>query len=153
MKGTAWEFWDPESCFKFNFWVEPKVSMFTVGIETPINLYIQNIGAYADDYVITANSSNPFLFRVDMSGASSVSNVDIGVIRRVYPTITVMATGVSGWVFFNATSQGNKNITRNATLTILESNLPMSLPEFNFLGIVVIIILAGIVYSFFKKIS
>lgn len=141
----------PEDCHRFKFWVEPKSSMFTVGRETSINLYVQNIGFYGDDYVITANSSNPPLFQVDMSGASSVNDVNVGEIRRVYPTITVMATGVAGQIFFNATSQGNQNITRNATLSIIESELPMSLPEFNFLGMVMIIILTGIIYYFFKQ--
>jgi uncharacterized membrane protein len=125
--------------------------MFTVGRETSINLYIQNIGGNDDDYVITANSSNPLLFQVDMSSASFVDDIKAGEIRRVYPTITVMATGVAGQIFFNTTSQGNENITRNATLTIIESELPMSLPEFNFLGMIVLIILTGIIYYFFKK--
>jgi len=146
--GSGYEqFWDPVSCFKFDFWVEPKSSMFTVGKKTSIILYIRNTGAYADNYNITYNitKGNPSLIQVDMSGVSPVENVDKGEIRKVYPTITVLATIVSGEIFFNATSLTDLNITRNATLTILPSDFPVSLPEFNFLGLICIMIFTTII--------
>ncbi len=148
------QYWDEESCFDFKFWVEPTSNMFTVGRETRINLYIENIGAFTDNYIITYNiTPNPSLIQVDMSGVSTVNNVARGEIRVVYPMITVLATTATGNIFFNATSQGDQNIYRNATLTILPSDLPVSLPEFGFFGMVVMIILAVVVSLLFKKFS
>lgn len=148
------QYWDPVSCFDFKFWVEPERSMFTVGSETRINLYIKNTGAFADNYNITHNitEGNPSLIIVDMFGVSPVNGVARGEIRVVYPRIILSEAHAWGKVFFNATSQGDQNIYRNATLTILpSSDLPVSLPEFGFQGMVLMMILSVVVYLIIKK--
>jgi len=145
------EFWNPESCQHFKVWVEPERGMFTVGSKNRINLYIKNLG-YADNYYVTYNVSaeNPFLIQVDMTGASPVYGVAFEETRIVYPRITVLESHTSGEVFFNVTSEGSgMNISRNATLTIIESDLPLSLPEFDFFGLIGIIFLASFLY--YKK--
>jgi len=148
------QFWDPISCFKFDFWVEPEHGIFKVGSETRINLYIKNTGAFADNYGINYNvTDNPNLIKVNMAGASPVNDVVKGEIRVVYPRIIVLATTASGKVFFNATSLTDQNVTRNATLTVLPSDLPVSLPEFGFIQIFMIIILVAIVFLNAKNFS
>jgi len=116
--------------------------------------YIQNTGGYADNYNITyekydVNPPNPSLIQVDMSDISPVNDVARGEIRRVYPMITVLEISTTGKVFFNATSQTDKNIYRNTTLTVLPSEFAASLPEFDFFGLTGLVILAGFVY--YKK--
>lgn len=148
------QYWNPNSCYDFKFWVEPKQVMFTVGRKTTVNLYIQNTGGYADNYNITyekydVNPPNPSLIQVDMSDISPVNDVARGEIRRVYPMITVLEISTTGKVFFNATSQTDKNIYRNTTLTVLPSEFAASLPEFDFFGLTGLVILAGFVY--YKK--
>ncbi len=147
------EYWDEESCFDFNFWVEPTASMFTVGRKTRINLYIHNTGAFTDNYIITSNTTNPVLIQVDMFGVSPVNDVARGQIVQVFPRIIVLATTASGDVFFNATSQGDENIYRNATLTVLSSDLPVSLPEFGVLVMIMMINLAVVIFLLLKKFS
>ena len=148
--GDPREFWD-WACFNFRVWIEPTRGMFTVGSKNRINLYIKNLG-YADNYYVTYNVSaeNPFLIQVDMTGASPVYGVAFQETRIVYPGITVLESHTSGEVFFNVTSEGSgMNISRNATLTIIESDLPLSLPEFDFFGLIGIIFLASFLY--YKK--
>jgi len=149
--GEEREFWNPISCFDFMVWVEPTRSMFTVGSKTRINLYIKNLG-YADNYYVTHNitSDNPHLIQVDMTGVSPVNDVAYEETRIVYPRITVLESHTTGVVFFNVTSETNMNVSRNATLTILEGgDLPLSLPEFDFFGLIAIIFLAS--YLYFRK--
>lgn len=147
------EFWNQESCFNFKVWVEPVRGMFTVGSKTRINLYIKNLG-YTDNYYITYNitATNPYLIQVDMSGVTPVYGIAFDETRIVYPGVTVLESHTTGEVFFNVTSEGSgMNIYRNATLTIIESDLPLSLPEFDFFGLIGIIFLASAVFYLFTR--
>ncbi len=130
----------------FNVWVEPNQMLFTIARETPVNLYIKNTGEDDETYSIEAKPSNPAVIEVDIS--SSIVSVDEGTTELVRPLVTVLATTTSGEIVFNITAPGHPGKYRTATLSILEG-LPISLFEFNILGLIIIIILAGIVYFIF----
>ena len=146
------QFWDPVSCFKFDMWVEPRSTMFTVGRKTNVNLYIHNLGIYPDNYNLTYNitSGNSALIKVDIAGFDYVKDVGPKEIRVVYPAITILESGATGNIFFNATSEGDNRKQNNATLTILPSDFPLSLPEFDFFSLFVIVVLSGIIYVYNK---
>jgi len=150
--GDPREFWNPVSCFDFMVWVEPTRSMFTVGKKTAVNLYIHNLG-YTDNYHITRNvtSDNPHLIQVDLTGVTPVYGIAFDETRIVYPRITVLESHTTGQVLFNVTSESNPGVFRNATLTVIESELTMSLPEFEIFGLFVIILLAGAIFYLYKK--
>lgn len=142
------EYW-AESCYRFKVWVEPESASFVVGHKTPINLYIENTGDYTDNYRITYNISNPNLALVDITGISEVKNVGPDEIRKINPRITVLSSLLQGNVYFNVTS--DSGFINYARLDIRESELPLSLPEFGFFGLIIMIIMAGIVYFLIKK--
>lgn len=155
--GKSNEFWDPVSCHNFEIWIEPKSRMFTVAMNTRVNLYIKNTGEYPDRYYIDYNisSDNPSLIQVVISkfldgDGKTKDSANSGQILMLYPEITVLSTQATGDVIFNATSEGAISegvlITRNTTLSILESDLPLSLSEFGFLGLIGMMILVGIIY-------
>jgi len=136
------------SCFHFDMWVEPTRGIFTVGKQTNVNLYIHNLCPYPDNYNLTFNitSGNPALIKVDIMGFDYIQDVGPGEIRMVYPSITMLESSATGQVFFNATSEGNSTVQKNATLTVLPSESPVSLPEFDIIGLVFIVLLVGIIY-------
>jgi len=126
--------------------------MFTVGRKTNVNLYIHNLGLYPDNYNLTYNitSGNSALIKVDIAGFDYVKDVGPKEIRVVYPAITILESGATGNIFFNATSEGDNRKQNNATLTILPSDFPLSLPEFDFFSLFVIVVLSGIIYVYNK---
>ena len=154
-KDTPEEYWDQVGCYDFRVWVEPKSMIFTVGKKTRVNLYIENTAelgypdSYDIDYII--NSDNPALIHVDMSNILYPIELDSGEIKTLYPMITVLSKGGTGNVIFNVTSEGNSEVYRNASLNILQGNLPISLPEFSILNLFVIIVLAGVIFFYNSK--
>ena len=149
--GDPREFWNDESCFNFGVWLEPERGMFTVGSETAIKLYIKNLG-YDDNYTVNYNVSgeSPHLIQVNMNGVTPVNNVVFDETRMVYPGIKVLESHITGNVLFNVTSVSYDNQSRNVTLIVLESDYPLSLPESNVFGLMILIFLAGFLY--YKKI-
>ena len=140
-------YWYPR-CNDFTAWLEPKTAAFVVGQKTPINLYIENTGVYTDSYDITYTVSDATLVLVDITGISSVKNVVPEEVRLVNPMITVIRKD-HGTVDFIINSDSGLP-PQSVTLTILESELPMSLPEFGLYGMSGMIILAGIIYFLIK---
>ena len=152
LMNTNQEYW-ADSCYSFNVWVEPKHATFITGQKTPINLYIENTGAYTDNYEITYTNSDPNLVLVDFTGISREENVQPGEIRKVYPSprITVLTSMLPGDVEINFIVTSDSGFTNNAILTIIESELPLSLPEFGLYGMSGMIISAGIIYFLIKR--
>jgi hypothetical protein len=151
-KGLPEEYWHPTGCYDFEVWVEPKTMVFVVGKKTPINLYIKNTEEYTDRYNVSYNVSSSLrgLISVDLVGTTPTDNVGPSQVKKLNPRITVLYVEASGAVWFNVTSWGNPNIQRNVSLTIAPAGLPASLVEFDSLFFFVFVILAGVVYFFFK---
>jgi len=140
-------YWYP-SCYRFKVWLEPKRAAFVTGQKTPINLYIKNTGVYTDNYRISYTINPSSLALVEISD-SFVNSVGAGEVRLIQPMITVRAATSTGYVDFNVTSVKAGEIIE--TLTILESELPLSLPEFGFFDMICLIIFSGIIYFLLKQ--
>jgi hypothetical protein len=125
--------------------------MFTAGSESQVDLYIKNLG-YDDNYTVSYNVSGEgsHLIQVNMRGVTPVNGLTFDETRIVYPCIMVLESHVTRTVLFNVTSESYKNRSRYATLTVLESDYPMSLPEFNIFGLILFVFLAGFLY--YKKV-
>ena len=151
--GTLSEYWHLKSCFDFDTWVKPERMMFTLGAKIPVNLYIKNKGGYTDAYTIDyfITSSNPELIKVDLTGVTPTGSVAHGEIKKLYPRIMTLYTDATGDVTFNVSSQGDPTLYKTATLNIIESDFPLSLPEFDIFGLIGMIIIAGIVYLITQK--
>ncbi len=152
-KGTELEYWSPNSCYNFTMWTSVS-QVFRVGQKTHIALYLQNTGGYVDSYDIDyelLDCENPSLVILDTSGISPITNVYPNEKRVVYPRITILATNVYGVINFTGISQGDNTIQRSATLTILQSDYPVSLPEFENQLILLILISSSIVIIFHSK--
>jgi len=147
--GTSEEYWSSTGCYRFKTWVKPEKMMFTLGSKTQITLYIENMGSYTDIYDVTykIDSSNPELIKVDLTGASTTGNMAHGEIKKLHPRITVLSTDANGDVNFNVTSRGDPSLSQIATLHIIQSDYPVSLPEFSLLGLIEILVLVVIIYS------
>lgn len=151
--GVLMEYWHQIGCFDFRTWIEPSNMIFTVGKNTPINLYVNNLEEYSDRYNISYSieSSNPALISVDMSAVTPTDSVGPDQITELHPIIAVLSAKVSGKVWFNITSWGDTSVYKNTSLTILSSDMPVSLPEFNnSLFLMTVIILTGLTYYFSK---
>ena len=147
-KGTPEEYWDPTGCLEV--WVEPASMTFTVGRKTPINLYIRT--TYADNYVISYKiiEGNSALIQVDLTGASLAENVNPGETRILHPRVTVLATNAQGKISFNVTSQSEQSLYKNTTLIVKESSLPVSLPEFKLIFLLVLVPLISLIFYITK---
>lgn len=143
----------PPSCYDFKFWAEPEYAMFTLGVPTRVNVYLENTGDCQDDYNISyeIGGDNPELIKISMpephynnnSETTEIKDVDPHETRMIQPRISVLM--FETWeVNFTATSQSIPTLQKNVTLTVLEG-LPVSLPEFDFVGILAIM-LVGVVY-------
>ncbi|MEM5793004.1 MAG: hypothetical protein QXY45_01420 [Candidatus Aenigmatarchaeota archaeon] len=127
------------SCYDFDIWVVGP-SVFRIGRQTPVVIYIKNKGAYTDSFSITAEPSDSRIL-VEMSGADSAT-ILAGEIKRLYPRITIL-TSLTGEVTFRATSP---HATKEATLKITESDLYLSLPDFQGFTPIILLFLVGFIY-------
>jgi hypothetical protein len=146
--GTSDEYWDSVGCYNFNAWVQPNRIMLTLGTKTPVILYVDNTGGYTDTYDVNyrITSGNPSLIVVELTGVTPTGSVASGEIKMLYPRMTVLSTGNSWDVTFNVTSRVDPSIYKNTTLTILEGDYPLSLPEFGIFGIIEMLILVVTIY-------
>ena len=137
------ERWDSVGCRDFSVRVEPKRIMLTLGTRTPVILYIDNFGTYTDAYNVeyTIDSGNPSLINVDLTGLSPTGSVFPSGIKSLYPLITVLTANNAWDVTFKVTSIGDSSMYRTATLRIMQSDSPLSLPEFGIFGLIEILIL------------
>jgi len=150
-KGTPNEHWDSIGCYDFETWVEPNKMMFTIGRRTPINLYVKNTAEYDDIYNVSywLENINPALISIDLSTVTPTDEIGMDQTDKLVPIVTVLSMSASGSIHFNITSWGNPNIQRNATLSVAQSNLPLSLEEFSFPMFLIFIILIGFLYYLF----
>lgn len=148
--GNSNEYWDPESCYNFEINIEGS-GLFIAGQPNFINLYIKNIGAYTDSYNISTviSSSNPQLIILEVP--NEVLHVIPGETRVVKPRITILSTTVTGEINFTAISRAYSSRQRSAVFTILRSDLPYNLPEFNNILFLLIVISSTIIYYIKKK--
>jgi hypothetical protein len=146
--GASDEYWDPVGCYNFNAWVQPKRIMLTLGTKTPIILYVENTGGYTDTYDVNyrITSGNPSLINVELTGVTPTGSVASSEIKKLYPRMTVLSAINSWEVTFNITSRVDPSIYKNTTLTIIEGDNPLSLPEFGIFGLMEIFILIVTIY-------
>lgn len=149
LQGTTGEYWDLTGCRDFTVWVQPNRIMFPIGTRNFVILYVENKGGYTDNYTVNYEKkpNDPNII-VDLTGVTPTDNVASGEIIRLYPGITVLTTITDGYVTFMVNSNNEPTMQRNATLNIMESDFPLSLPEFDLLGLIEILILVGLVYFF-----
>ncbi len=143
---TPSEYWHPSGCYGFDTWVKPERMMFTLGTKTPVALYIENKGSYTDSYTIDYTTTNQELIKVDLTGVTPTGSVAHGEIKKLYPRIMTLYSELTGDVIFNVTSQGDPSLNKTATLNVIQSDFPLSLPEFGIFELILMIILAGILY-------
>jgi hypothetical protein len=142
------EHWDQTGCRDFIVWIEPNRMMFTLGAKTYVILYVKNTGTYTDSYNIgyTITQGNPNSINVDLTSIQQGITLGPSFTQPLYPIITVFTTKDHWDVIFNVTSIGDSSMYRTATLNIMESDYPLSLPEFGVFGLIEIIILVVILY-------
>lgn len=130
----------------FRFWVEGP-SSFDVGEKIPITLYVQNLIGETTDYTIESkiNSEKYHLIQVELDEPYIIEDVDKKEIRTGTASIIIFASDVEGTIRFTATSSvtGGSNWD---DITIGGSEMTISLPEFNFIGILILISLSSLIY-------
>jgi hypothetical protein len=143
------EYWDETGCRDFKVWVEPKRIMLTLGTKTSVILYVKNTGTYTDSYHVDyeINPLGSTTIYIDLTAIPDEFTVGPGATQTLYPMITVLTTTDQWDVTFNVTSLGDPNMYRTASLTIMQSDYPLSLPEFGIFGLMEILILVATIYS------
>ena len=149
---TTNEFWNEISCYNFLVSISSP-GIFRVGQKTPVSVVITNNGAYTDSYTITyqVSSLNPSLILVDTIGATSLNGIAKLESVSAQPKVTILSTLASGNILVNVTSVVDARFSKIATIQIIEGDLPLSLPEFNSLAILLLLGIAGVVY--YKKVK
>jgi len=152
LEKTDDEYYDPISCRNFNVWVKPERMMFTLAAKIPINLYVENKGTYTDSYIVSyeKNPDTPNII-VDLTGVTPTGSVAPREIKKLYPRIAVLSSITDGNVTFMVNSTQDPTLQKIASLHIIESDYPVNLHEFNLLGLMEILFLAGFVYLLFAK--
>lgn len=152
LEKTDDEYYNPISCRDFNVWIKPERMMFTLAAKVPINLYVENKGTYTDSYIVNyeKNPNTPTII-VYLTGVTPIGSVAPREIKKLYPRIAVLASPTTGYVTFMINSTQEPSLQKNATLHIIESDYPVSLHEFDLLGLIEILFLAGFVYLLYAK--
>lgn len=147
-KETRFEYWvsgGPEDCVSqcnFKTWVEGP-NLFTIGKKTKINLYIENMGPFPDDYTIDYEVESPV---VDVELLKTdVNNVTVDEIRTINPSILLLESHPEP-NNVNFTVRSKSCGDEEYTILYIESGLPISLPEFSFAGLLFIISLSGLIF-------
>jgi hypothetical protein len=156
--GSSDEFWDLTSCYAFSLSVSgPRV--LKTGYPTPINVYLENTGAYSDSYELSysLNSINPNLIIIIINETDPeetkivVPDVSDWETRTINPRVKVLSTTATGEITFTGKSMASSK-EKSAKFIIIESDLPFSLPDFNSILILVIIAFSTLIYYYKKKI-
>ncbi len=150
--GTTNEFWNPTSCY--NFTIDVSYSgFFRIGQKSPISVIITNLGAYTDSYSLTyqIDSINPQFILLETNGATQLNGVARLETAAVKPKVTILSTLASGNILVNITSMTDPRISKLVSILIIGGDLPYSLPEFNFLALIIILGAAGMIY--YKKVG
>lgn len=152
LEKTDDEYYSPTSCRDYAVWVKPDRMMFTLAVKTLVNLYVENKGSYTDNYTVgyDMNPKNPAII-VDLTGYTSTGSMSPREIKTLHPRIAVLSAATTGDVIFMVNSTQDPSLQKNATLHIIESDYPLSLSEFDLLGLIEMLFLAGLVYLLYKK--
>lgn len=143
--------------YDFDFWAESPY-LFTIGTPTKVNLYLKNIGTKSDTYTIAISSKEakkeipgedfPELIQVSLE-SDRIGPVSTNGIGDSFSTVTVVGPVVIGNITFKATSISNPSIYKEDGIQV-KSEYATSLPEFNLIAMMGLMILASFVY-FFKR--
>jgi len=127
----------------FKIWIE-NPRLFTIGNKIPVKLFIQNLCNPIDTYNIAIEKENSPILNVELDD-NQIKDIIPREIRVTYPRILVLESHYAGDINFTVTST-SCNITKKVTLTLTDSGLPLNLPEFNFVSLLIIISLAGLIF-------
>ncbi|MCD6226558.1 MAG: hypothetical protein J7J93_02060 [Candidatus Aenigmarchaeota archaeon] len=145
--GTRFEYWTSGECesveCNFKVWVEGP-NLFTIGQKTEINLYIENMGSFPDSYTIDYDAESPV---VDVELLETdINNILPNEVREINPRILLLESHPEpNTINFTINSKLCPDEKRSTTLYI-DSGLPLNLPEFNFVSLLIIISLAGLIF-------
>ena len=127
---------------KFDFWTG-ELSTATVGETIKLPIYVKNLGVLEDNYTISVTSTSPSIYIQDQS--LLISSLKTNEIKSVFSRMTLTVGGSDTNVVVTATSATKPSYSQTKTLTI-KSGLA-NLPDFDYLGIVQIMIISTAVFA------
>ena len=144
--------------YNFEMWaVESR--LLTIGKPELFNIYVKNSGNMEDSYNISFEkiaqdqSLNDVSHLVDVFIPSDeIALIEPGKMGNTFATIIASGPINRGNVTFNITSESIPSISFKTSIGI-KTGYPMTLPEFGFLGIVKILVLASLLslISYFRE--
>lgn len=134
----AFEFYS----IKFDAWVG-EISTSTVGETIELPIYVKNLGALQDSYAVSVKSSSSSIYIQDQS--VSINSVKTNEIKNVFSRMTITVGGSNVNIAVNVSSTTRPNYSWTKTITI-KSGLA-SLPDFDYLGIVQIMIISTVLFA------
>jgi len=134
--------------YNFTAWAEGP-SLYTTGRPETVSIYVKNLGSVEDSYIITPISSSHL---IDVSIPSNrIVSLEPGKVGSVFGTITLLGIIETGSVWFNVTPESYPSVYSLTAPIEIRVGYPVSLPEFELLGSIQIIILAASLFLFVKK--
>lgn len=138
----------------FKVWAQ-RSGLFTVGKKEQVQIYVQNLIAAASSYEIVYSKS-AFYNLNDVSHlvqvyipSNRINSVKQNEIKATIATVNINGPVTSGQINFivRSLSDGSEN-TATVSMT---SGLPVSLPEFGTIGLIMLITVSGTLYFICKK--
>jgi hypothetical protein len=135
--------------YEFKIWAEGP-STFTIGKEEMVNVYIFNNGTKNDSYAIDFTKEGIYQggyvnHLIDVAMPSDQINfLGPNKTRDTFAVVTLLGPINSGYIQFNASSISDPSVKSSTNQVKLSTGYPVSLPEFGFIGVFVVMITARI---------
>ena len=139
--------------YDFKIWASGP-QLFTIGREEMVNVYILNNGTETDSYTIDFTKQAMYglddvshLLDVSMP-SDKINLVKPNKTGNTFATITLMGPITSGSITFNASSDSDPSVKREAIPINVLSGTPISLPEFGLMGLILLILISSLIISY-----
>ncbi|MEM5777406.1 MAG: hypothetical protein QXJ06_03075 [Candidatus Aenigmatarchaeota archaeon] len=133
-----------ERCLNFEVWTRD--TELTIGVPSPVNVYIRNTGAYDDTYTLgykIIEGKNIIL--VDTKGQTTI-NVNPSEIRVLQPKVILLATPPNPVIIeFTVYSEKDPNLSKTTILRVSGESM-YSMSEFSFIFLLLLTFSSIFVY-------
>jgi len=139
------------SIYNFEVWTEGP-GFFTTGTPRIVNIYVKNSGNIEDSYNVTYNKEviNPIgannLVQISIP-SNRINSVKAGRVDNTFATVTLLGPVGNAEIWFNVTSINNQTMKITQKIKI-GSAYPISLPEFQLIGFLLLLILSTLIISY-----
>ncbi len=134
----------------YRTWAEGP-TLLTVGEPVQVQIYVTKFSGSTDSYTITpqVTSGPSYLISISMP-SNRINNLQLGKTGNTFATVTALGKIDMSTITFTVDPDVESEIV--TTSIQFQSGLPISLPEFEFVGLLLLILLSPFIYKKFRNI-